>query len=67
MPPGPGGMTGLYEVRRNGNAAKWQESGDVLKIDLNKGDEALIYPEGTRPDTRVTPVTAAAAPPWGLS
>ncbi|WP_460339692.1 glycosyl hydrolase family 95 catalytic domain-containing protein [Actinoallomurus acanthiterrae] len=62
----PGGMTGPYEVLRNGKAAKWHESGGVLEIELHKGDEALIYPAGTRPDTRVAPVTAAPAPPWGL-
>jgi alpha-L-fucosidase 2 len=62
----PGGMTGPYEVRRDGRMAKWREKGGVLEIDLPKGSNALIYPKDTHPNTNVTPVDAPPAPPWGL-
>lgn len=62
----PGGMSGPYEVRRDGRPVKWRQDGDALQIELHAGEEALIYPAGTRPDLHVAPVPAPAAPPWGL-
>jgi alpha-L-fucosidase 2 len=62
----PGGMPGPYAVRRGDRPAKWHESGGALEIELGRGEEVLVYPAGTRPDTRIGPVRAPAAPPWGL-
>jgi alpha-L-fucosidase 2 len=62
----PGGMPGPYAVRRGDRPATWHESGGALEIELGRGEEVLVYPAGTRPDTRIGPVRAPAAPPWGL-
>lgn len=59
----PGDMPGPYEVR---GARGWHLTEGVLEIELRRGEEALIYPKGTSPDTRVGPVEAPSAPPWGL-
>jgi alpha-L-fucosidase 2 len=63
------GVAGPLAVRgRDGRAPRWRQlsNGDV-SIELRAGQEALVYPRGSRPDLTVAPVpptgpTAA----WGL-
>jgi alpha-L-fucosidase 2 len=61
------GISGQLTVRGRGCDPHWQQlpNGDI-KINLRKGDEALIHAKGTRPDLTVAPVPAnAVTPPWG--
>jgi hypothetical protein len=63
------GIAGPVSVRsRTGREPRWRQlpNGD-LEIELRRGQEALVYPQGTRPDLTVAPVPVTIpGPPWGL-
>jgi hypothetical protein len=63
------GIAGPVAVReRSGREPHWKAlpNGD-LEIDLRRGQEVLVYPQGTRPDLTIAPVPVAIpGPPWGL-
>jgi alpha-L-fucosidase 2 len=60
--PGP-----LVVRDRWGREPRWcrRPDGDI-ELTLVRGQEALLYPKGTRPDLTVAPVQTAPTPPWGL-
>lgn len=63
------GIDGPIEIRdRHGRPLAYEEVADgTVRIDLRKGDSALITAEGDRPDLTIRPVAPnAAAPRWGL-
>jgi alpha-L-fucosidase 2 len=63
------GIAGPVAVReRSGREPHWRAlpNGD-LEIDLRRGQEVVVYPQGPRPDLTVAPVPVAIpGPPWGL-
>ncbi len=63
------GIAGPLAVRlRDGREPHWRTlpTGDV-EIDLRRGQEALVFAAGTRPDLTVAPVPVAIpGAPWGL-
>ncbi len=63
------GIAGPLTVRsRDGRRVNWKQlpNGDV-EIQLCRGQEAVIYARGSRPDLTIAPVPAnAPAPPWGM-
>ncbi|MFE9949044.1 glycoside hydrolase family 95-like protein [Streptomyces sp. NPDC005531] len=63
------GIDGPIEIRdRHGRPVRHEEVADgTVRIDLRKGDSALITAAGDRPDLTIRPVVPnAAAPRWGL-
>jgi hypothetical protein len=63
------GITGPVTVRlHNGREPHWKQlPGGDLEIDLRCGQEAVVFPKGTRPDLTVAPVPVAIpGAPWGL-
>ncbi|MEU0831179.1 glycoside hydrolase family 95-like protein [Streptomyces sp. NPDC005969] len=63
------GIEGPIEIRdRHGRPLRYEEVADgTVRIELRKGDSALIRAEGDRPDLTIRPVTPnATAPRWGL-
>lgn len=62
-------IEGPIEIRdQRGRPLRYEEVADgTVRIELRKGDSALITAEGDRPDLTIRPVTAnATAPRWGL-
>ncbi|MGW3659856.1 glycosyl hydrolase family 95 catalytic domain-containing protein [Streptomyces sp. NPDC005151] len=61
----PGGLPGPWEVQRlhDPKEVTYATVNGVLEIDLGKGEEVMIYPAGTRPDTVLGPVGGSYA--WG--
>lgn len=58
------GIAGPVTVR--GGRSRLLPNGD-LAVDLRRGEEVLVYPQGTRPDLTVAPVPVAIpGAPWGL-
>ncbi|MFD5390002.1 Tat pathway signal sequence domain protein [Streptomyces sp. NPDC127074] len=51
-----------------GPAPNWRDLGNgEIELELDREDEAVIYPAGTRPDFRIAPVQVTTpAEPWGL-
>ncbi|GAA1156721.1 hypothetical protein GCM10009654_10730 [Streptomyces hebeiensis] len=51
-----------------GPAPAWRDLGDgVIELDLDRDEEAVVYPAGTRPDFRIAPVPVTEpAEAWGL-
>jgi hypothetical protein len=37
-----------------------------LRIELRRGEEAVVHRSGDKPDLKVGPVIGAPAPSWGL-
>ncbi|MET7545918.1 glycoside hydrolase family 95-like protein [Streptomyces sp. NPDC005479] len=63
------GIDGPIEIRdRHGRPVRYEEVADgTVRIDLRKGDSALITAAGDRPDLTIRPVAPnATAPRWGL-
>ncbi|MFL6077359.1 MAG: glycosyl hydrolase family 95 catalytic domain-containing protein [Mycobacteriales bacterium] len=63
------GFAGPYTVRGgSGRRVPWRVlPGGDLALDLRRGEEAVVYPAGSRPDLTVAPVPIALpSPPWGL-
>jgi alpha-L-fucosidase 2 len=52
----------------SGRRVPWRVlPGGDLALDLRRGEEAVVYPAGSRPDLVVEPVPIALpSPPWGL-
>jgi hypothetical protein len=51
-----------------GQRVVWRDLGEgTIEIELDAGDEALVYARGTRPDLTIAPVRITRpAEPWGL-
>ncbi|MFE7708772.1 glycoside hydrolase family 95-like protein [Streptomyces sp. NPDC057486] len=63
------GIEGPIEIRdHHGRPLRYEEVADgTVRIELRKGDSALITAEGDRPDLTIRPVTPnTTAPRWGL-
>ncbi|WP_037303176.1 glycosyl hydrolase family 95 catalytic domain-containing protein [Amycolatopsis orientalis] len=62
-------LEGELTVRdRTGRPKRWRRlaNGDV-RIDLRRGEEAVVYREGDKPDFEIRPVPAnGTAAPWGM-
>lgn len=63
------GIAGSVDVRdKHGRRLRYEDLGDAtVRIELRRGESALITAAGDRPDLTIRPVTPnAPAPAWGL-
>jgi alpha-L-fucosidase 2 len=62
------GIAGPLKVRGNRGRPRWRDlGGGVIEIELRRGEEAVVYQAGTRPDLTIAPVAVTTpGKSWGL-